>query len=186
MCDKLFFRTKQKMDACFFSPIRKIILKTQGMKIGRGTIPAIRVNWPHQVQIGDTCHLEHGVYFKFDGIWSPGPSIVVGNRVFIGANVEFNISRGLNIGDDCLIASGCKFVDHDHGMELSIPMNRQSLAEAKINIGSGVWLGYDCIVLKGCQIGEEAVVAAGAVVNQDIPPYEIWGGVPARKIGKRM
>ena len=157
----------------------------QGMKIGCGTIPSLRVNWPHQVQIGDACHLEHGIYFKFDGIWSPGPSIIVGNRVFIGANVEFNITQGLEIGDDCLIASGCKFVDHDHGMEPSIPMNRQSLTEAKISLGAGVWLGYGCIVLKGCHIGEGAVAAAGAIVNNDIPPFEIWGGVPARKIGER-
>ena len=183
--DKLCFRLRQKLDVYCLSGFRKLQLRIQGMKMGQGTIPRIRINWPHQVQLGDGCHLEHDIYFKYDGIWSPGPSIVIGNRVFIGANVEFNISQGIQIGDDSLIASGCKFVDHNHGMETSTTMNRQNLSEAAIHIGSDVWLGYSVIVLKGSQIGEGAVVAAGAVVNQDIPPFEIWGGIPARKIGER-
>ena len=159
-----------------------------GMEIGRGTLlPKVRVTWPHQVSLGNDCILEHDIYFKYDGVWAPGPTIVVRNRVFLGFGCEFNVRRGLEIGDDCLIASGCKFVDHDHGASSrDTPMREQAGgAEAAIALEQDVWLGANVVVLKGVRIGRGAIVAAGAVVTKPIPPYEIWGGVPARKIGER-
>jgi len=183
--DKLFFRLRFGIANNITSTIRRWWLGLMGMQIGRGILPRLEVNWPHQVSIGDGFVMERGVRFKFDGIWAPGPSIVIGQAVFLGCGVEFNIKSGISIGDNCLVASGCKFVDHDHGIHLGAPMNSQVGPERKIHVSNDVWLGYSCIILKGCCIGEGAVVAAGAVVNQDIPPFEIWGGIPARKIGER-
>jgi acetyltransferase-like isoleucine patch superfamily enzyme len=131
--------------------------------------------------------LEHDIHFKYDGIYAPGPTIIIGDRVFIGAASEFNIRRGVQIGPDCLIASGCKFVDHDHGTSRrDVPMNQQADgAEAPITLEEDVWLGANVIVLKGVRIGRGAIVAAGAVVTKSVPAYEIWGGVPARKLSER-
>ena len=157
------------------------------MQVGAGTLlPRCRVTWPHQVSLGAHCTLEHDVYFKYDGIWAPGPSIIVRDRVFIGFGCEFNVRRRLEIGADCLIASGCKFVDHDHGTALEMPMREQTAgAEAEIVLEEDVWLGVNVVVLKGVRIGRGAIVAAGAVVTSAVPSHEIWGGVPARKIGER-
>jgi acetyltransferase-like isoleucine patch superfamily enzyme len=162
--------------------------RTLGMRVGRGTLlPAIHVTWPHQVALGAECVLEHGIHFKYDGIYAPGPTIVIGDRVFIGAGSEFNIRCGVTIGADCLIASGCKFVDHDHGTSRrDIPMNQQTDgAEAAITLEEDVWLGANVIVLKGVRIGRGAIIAAGAVVTKSVPAYEIWGGLPARKLRDR-
>jgi serine acetyltransferase len=158
-----------------------------GMKIGRGTaLPPMTVTWPHQVSIGSGCSIEKEVYFKFDGIWRKGPSIIIGNHVFIGTGCEFNIRAKIIIGDDCLIASGCRFIDHDHGVSLAAgPMRGQWGVEKEISIGSDVWLGCNVIVLKGVVIEDGAVIAAGAVVTKHISKNEIWGGIPARKIGER-
>lgn len=52
-------------------------------------------------------------------------------------------------------------------------------------IGSDVWIGSNVSILRGVNIGNGAVVGAGAVVTHSIPPYEIWAGVPAKKIGQR-
>ena len=58
------------------------------MKIGKGTcLYKIKVTWPHQVKLGDNCNLEHSIYFHYDGIYSKGPSINIGNNVFIGNNI---------------------------------------------------------------------------------------------------
>lgn len=56
---------------------------------------------------------------------------------------------------------------------------------ARVYLEDNVWLGANVVVLTGVTIGAGAVVAAGAVLTKPVPPFEIWGGVPARKIGDR-
>ena len=170
----------------FLSFFRKIVLRFLGMKIGKNTaIPALTITWPHQVQLGNDCLLEAQTAFKFDGIRKPGPCIRVGNNVFIGSGCEFNIRKLITIGNDALIASGCRFIDHDHGIQAGGLMRKQHGAEKEITIGNNVWLGCNVVILKGVTIGDGAVVAAGAVVTKSVLPNEIWGGVPAKKIGDR-
>ena len=56
-----------------------------------------------------------------------------------------------------------------------------------LTIGNDVWIGDNVIVLPGCKnIGDGAIIAAGAIVTKDIPPYEIWGGIPSKFIKKRF
>lgn len=157
-----------------------------GMQIKRGTtIPKIQVTWPHQVSIGENCILEPGIYFKYDGIWSEGPTIIIEDNVFIGSGCEFNSNCGIIIGKLSNIASGCKFIDHDHGIKAGIQIGTQPSKKEQIVLGNDVWFGCNVIVLKGVHIGNGAVIAAGAVVTKSVPDNEIWGGVPAKFIGIR-
>ena len=170
----------------FLSFFRRLWYNISGMHVGKGTrLPAFKVTWPHQVHIGDNCKLEHGIYFKFDGIWMHGPAIKILDSVFLGSGCEFNIRKGIVIEQHSLIASGCRFIDHDHGIVLGTLIGTQHGPEKEIIIRSDVWLGCNVIVLKGVEIGMGSVVAAGAVVTKSIPANEIWGGIPARKIGER-
>ena len=174
--------------ASAIAQLRTAWWRALGMQIAAGTLlPKVHVTWPHQVSLGANCTLEHDIYFKFDGIYAPGPSIVLRDRVFVGFGCEFNVRRRLEIGSDCLIASGCKFIDHDHGTaRRDIPMREQADgAEADIVLEEDVWLGVNVVVLKGVRIGRGAIIAAGAVVTRDVAPHEIWGGVPARKLADR-
>ncbi len=183
---KLFFVFRLRMAAGAASCVRKCWFGLQGMRTGHGTkLPKIHVTWPHKVRLGCGCHLEHGIWFKYDGIYSPGTAITIGDRVFIGSGCEFNVRHSVSVGSESLIASGCRFVDHDHGMQRGVAMKAQPCPGAPITIGRDVWLGCNVVVLKGVSVGDGAVVAAGAVVRADVPAYEIWGGVPARKIGER-
>jgi len=167
--------------------LRKLFLKIQGMKIGKATgIPKMHVTWPHQVTIGHKCRLEHDIYFHYDGIWKEGPSIIIGNNNFIGYGCEFNITKKITIGNDCLIASGSKFIDHNHGTSLASLMREQISTEKEIVIGNNVWIGANVIVLSGVTIKDGAIIAAGAVLNKNVPANEIWGGIPAKKIGDRV
>ncbi len=159
-----------------------------GLRVGSGTLlPRIHVTWPHQVSLGSNCTIEHDCYFKYDGIWAPGPRLIVGDHVFLGAGCEFDFKRGITVGSHCLIASGCYFIDHDHQTtRRDLPMGQQTGGpEAPVVLENDVWVGANVVILKGVTIGRGAIVAAGAVVTDSIPPYEIWGGVPARKIGDR-
>lgn len=185
--DRVAFRLRMHA-ATALAQLRTAYWRTLGMQIGPSTLlPRVHATWPHQVSLGANCSLEHDIYFKFDGIWAPGPSMLIGDRVFIGFGCEFNVRRKITIGSDCLIASGCKFIDHDHGISRRDVVMREQAdgAEGEIMIGSDVWLGANVVVLKGVQIGRGAIVAAGAIVTKNIVDYEIWGGVPARKIAER-
>lgn len=157
------------------------------MKIGKDTlIPNIYVTWPHQVSIGNNCVLEHSIYFKFDGVYQKGPSIEIGDNIFIGSSCEFNIRDAIKIGNHSNIASGCRFIDHDHGTAAGQLIGPQRSIDQKILIGQDVWLGCNVVVLKGVEIGDGAVVGAGAIVTKSIKPNEIWAGIPAKKIGERI
>jgi acetyltransferase-like isoleucine patch superfamily enzyme len=166
--------------------LRRAILRSRGARIGSGThLPKIRVTWPHQIRLGRNCVLQPSVFFNFDHHWMPGPSILIGDRVFIGCGVEFNIQGRIEVGDDCLIASGCVLVDHDHGMDSSAPMNRQKSITSPIKLGRNVWVGARSVVLKGVTLGDGCVVGAGSVVTRSIPAGEVWAGNPARRLRTR-
>lgn len=169
------------------SAIYKTFLKSMGVAIGKNTmIERADFTWFHKVKIGDECTIEKQVFFKYDGPYTEGYAIVIDDKTFIGKGCEFNISHGISIGYHGAIASGCKFIDHNHGFETrEICIGEQPPTGAPIKIEDDVWLGANVVVLKGVHIGEGAIVAAGSIVNKSIPAYEIWGGVPARKISQR-
>jgi acetyltransferase-like isoleucine patch superfamily enzyme len=183
---KLFFRLRECCTTWLLRPLRLAYWSFQGMKIGKGTrFSSLYVTWPHQVSIGRKCRIEHDVYFHFDNIYQPGPSILIGDGCFIGSGCEFNISLRIEIGNYCQIASGTRFVDHNHGTAFGTLIFEQLCTSSKISIGEDVWIGANAVILEGVEIGSGAVVAAGAVVTRPVPSNAIVAGVPARIIRYR-
>ena len=182
---KIFFRLRFRL--ALRPLLRKLWWQMLGAHFGAGTgVPRLDMTWPHQVSVGRECVLEDDVFFKYAHSWQPGRAIVIQDNVFIGRGCEFNIRKRIEVGRDCLIASGCKFIDHDHDTRRGAgPMHGLAGAEAAIVVEADVWLGVNVVVLKGVTLGEGAVVGAGAVVTKSIPAYEIWAGIPARRIGQR-
>lgn len=169
------------------SRVRCWWLRLLGLRVQRGTLfpSSCRVTWPHQVSIGRECKIGENVFLNYDGPWQPGPSIVIEDHVFIGDQVEINARVHVSIGADTLIASGCMFVDHDHGMTGGEVMRTQECGGGAIAIGTDCWLGFNVIVLRGVQIGDGAVIGAGSVVTTSVPQGELWVGVPARRLRLR-
>jgi acetyltransferase-like isoleucine patch superfamily enzyme len=186
--DKFLFKIRGFFKRFIYSASRRLYWHLQGAAFGENTfISKLSITWPHQVQIGSHCILEDDIFLKFDGPWKPGPSIVIGDQTFIGRACEFNISKQITVGNNCLIASGCKFIDHNHGMTLlDKPMNQQPALEKAIFLEDDVWLGANAIVLKGVHIGKGAIIGAGSVVTKSVPSNEVWAGVPAKKIRDRQ
>ena len=110
-----------------------------------------------------------------------GKNITVGDQVFINAGCKFQDQGGIIIEEGALIGHGVVLATLDHDLD---PAKRQQLHPAPIHIGKRVWIGSNAVVTKGVTIGDNSVVAAGAVVNKDVPPDTIVGGVPAKIIGK--
>ncbi len=84
------------------------------------------------------------------------------------------------------IAAGAKLVPHDAISSVFNKMDNGNYPEhiGKIEIYDNVFIGLNAVILGPCTIGPNAIVAAGAVVNKDVPQGSIVGGVPAREIGR--
>ena len=94
---------------------------------------------------------------------------------YINTNTEINCFNKIIIGKNCTISEGVIIRDCDNHL-----MEGNDSSSAPIIIGDNVWIGIRAIILKGVSIGDGSVVAAGAVVNKDVPPYSLVGGVPAK------
>jgi len=110
-----------------------------------------------------------------------GKNITIGKNVFINAGCKFQDQGGIVIEDGALIGHNVVLATLNHDLE---PDKRQQLHPAPIHIGKNVWIGANATVTSGVTIGANAVVAAGAVVNRDVPPDTVVGGVPAKVIKK--
>lgn len=110
-----------------------------------------------------------------------GKNITVGENVFINACCHFQDHGGVTLGEGCQIGHNVVFATLNHGLS---PEERPITYPAPIVLERNVWVGSNATILQGVTIGENAVVAAGAVVTRDIPANTIVGGVPAKFIRK--
>lgn len=112
--------------------------------------------------------------------------IVVGKDVFFNRQCSINSFLNITIGEDCIFGERVSMWDHNHKfMDCENLIRKQGYHSAGISIGRNCWVGANVIILKGVVVGEGVVIAAGSLVNRSIPSFEIWGGVPARKIRNR-
>jgi acetyltransferase-like isoleucine patch superfamily enzyme len=105
----------------------------------------------------------------------PDATIRIGNGTYLNRNTVVVAQKFVDIGNDCRIAWDVVIMDSDLH-----PLPGQELECKPITIEDQVWIGCRSIILKGVRIGTGAVVAAGAVVTKDVPPFTVVGGVPAR------
>lgn len=110
-----------------------------------------------------------------------GRNIYIGKNVFINCCCHFQDQGGIYIGDGALIGSFVVLATINHGLN---PAQRSDNHPSPIHIGKNVWLGSHCTVLPGVTIGDNSVIAAGAVVTKDVPAYSVAAGVPAGVIKK--
>ena len=108
-----------------------------------------------------------------------GKHIEMGKDVFINAGCCFQDQGGITIGDGTLIGHQVVLATLNHSLE---PSKRKNLIPAPIHIGKNVWIGAHATILSGVNIGDGAVVAAGAVVTKDVAAHTVVGGVPAKFI----
>ena len=128
----------------------------------------------------------------------PLDKVTVGNGTYGSLDIELygNPNTRVEIGHYCSIARDVRFIA-DGGHEINkistYPFNVrygcekcEATTKGSIVIEDDVWIGEKSIILSGIHIGQGAVVAAGAVVTKDVPPYAIVGGVPAKVIKYRF
>lgn len=108
-----------------------------------------------------------------------GINLHIGEHVFFNSGCRFQDQGGIYIGDGCLIGHNVVLATINHDLD---PANRGTNLPSPIRIGCNVWIGANATVLPGVTIGDNAVIAAGAVVTKDVPANTVVGGVPAKSI----
>ena len=108
-----------------------------------------------------------------------GKNITLGERVFINEGCCFQDQGGIEIGDDCLIGQQVVIATLNHDLKSEY---RKDMLPQKVKIGKNVWIGAHATILPGVTIGDNAVIAAGAVVNKSVAKNTVVAGVPAKII----
>lgn len=105
-----------------------------------------------------------------------GKNTQIGKNVFINFDCIFLDLGGIIIEDNVMLAPKVSLLSEGHPIS---EKDRQTLTTGKIHIKKNVWIGANATILQGVTIGENSVVAAGAIVSKDVPDNTIVGGVPA-------
>lgn len=123
----------------------------------------------------------------------PHTSFAKGMNIKIGHNVQFgnycNVATDVVFGNNILMAGRVCFIgkkDHQFDTPGILIWNSFRGDNGTTIIEDDVWIGHNATIVGGVTIGKGAVIAAGSVVTSNVPPCEIWGGVPAKKIKDRF
>ena len=136
---------------------RRFFYRVAGIKIGKGS----------------TIHM--GARFYDPRNISIGEDSIIGEGVVLDGRDKLNIGNHVDIASEVMIYNSEHDIDDPNFLAKNAP----------VLIEDYVFIGPRAIILPGVKIGKGAVVAAGAVVTKDVPPFAIVGGVPAKIIGER-
>lgn len=140
------------------SSLRVKVLRTFGARIGQGVVfrPRTRVKFPWKLEIGDRSWIGEGVWFH--------------NQDHI------RVANDVVISQETFLTTG----SHAHRRDMA-------LLTRPISIGSGAWITSRCVLLGGSTVGASALVRPLSLVDGcEIPPGEIWGGNPLKRVGERF
>lgn len=133
------------------------------------------------IEVGANSIIREGAILQ-----SYGGQITIGKRSAINAYCIIQGNGGVSIGDSTLIAAHVQIFSANHIYERAdLKIQGQGETRKGVRIGNDIWIGAGAIILDGVTISDGAVVAAGSLVNKNVPPYTVVGGVPARIIKQR-
>jgi acetyltransferase-like isoleucine patch superfamily enzyme len=134
--------------------------------------------------VGDDSEIRHHAVLEISGRYNG--TIEIGDRSVVGIGCWLQGSGKIEIGSDVLIGPYTSVVSTNHSYEdVSVPVAQQPLVTGTVTIEDDVWIGARCTILSDVRIGAHSIVGANSLVTQDIPPYSIAVGTPAKVIKTR-
>lgn len=148
-------------------------LKRMGV---RSTIQhGVTVRYPGMISMGTGSTLSRGVEIGSEFAES---ECLIGDNVIVGRDVWLDFSGGLEIGDETVISADVRIYTHSHGIN-----PKSSPKKTPLHIGVRVWIGAGASIIEGVEsIGDSSIIAAGAVVTKEVPPFTLVAGVPAKVV----
>lgn len=140
-----------------------------------------------RIRLNSPIVIEHGCSF-----WISPPEyrargrLDAGANLFLGFNCRINVFEDVIIGENVSVGANTYITSNNHNyLSAGATIQSQGFNGAPVIISDDVWIGCNTVVLPGVSIGRGAVIGAGSVVTRDVPPFEVWAGVPARRIKVR-
>lgn len=144
-------------------------------ELGHGAVvqAGVTIRYPGHIRLGARTIVASGAEFYTE---IPGADCRIGEGCIIARNTLIDFSGGVEIGDRTVISQKSIVYSHAHGVNPHASPKRTSL-----RIGADVWIGSGAIIVEGIgEIGDGAIIAAGAVVTKAVPPNTMVGGIPAK------
>ncbi len=133
-----------------------------------------------RLEIGAQTLLEPDVW-----ITAPSPARVrIGGCTFLNISVMIAALELVEIGEHCMFANGCLITDADHRFddpERPVPWQGFT-TKGPTRVGDNVWCGAHVVITSGVSVGERCVIGANSVVTENIPPFSVAAGAPAKVV----
>ncbi len=153
-------------------------------RLGRDAVfeAGVLIFHPENIEVGDDVYIGHNTILK--GYYKN--KMEIGSGTWIGQQCFFHSAGGLKIGRNVGIGPAVKIItSHHEGGDTSKPILHTAISFKQVVIEDGSDIGMGAMILPGVTVGEGAQVGAGAVVCDDVAPYTVVAGVPAKEIRKR-
>ena len=136
---------------------------------------------------GATMHIGRWVWIgRNNALRCHEGELYVGDNTIFGTDNTVNCYAGVYIGPECLFADSVYIVDFDHNYwDPVISIRSQGISKKPVCLEGNIWVGEKVSILRGVTVGRGSVIGALSLVNRDVPPYSVVGGVPARVLGWR-
>jgi acetyltransferase-like isoleucine patch superfamily enzyme len=131
-----------------------------------------------RLELGENVLLEPNVWLT-----APAPGrIVIGEGTFLNLGVQVAAVELVEIGAHCMFANGCFVTDANPRVDdVDRPITwRGFTSKGPTRVGDNVWCGANVVITSGVTVGERCVIGANSVVTEDLPPYSVAAGAPAR------
>ncbi len=156
--------------------------------------PGLRISYPSHLVYDDISSIDIGcevvigpysdiVVLRKTQYSSLEGCLTIGNRVVIGSGTNIRAAGGaISIADNGLLAQNVSLIAANHLMGNTSPYRDLpwDTQRTGVILEENVWVGAGAVLLPGCKVGKNSVIAAGAVVTNDVPANQLWGGIPAR------
>ena len=170
--------------------VRAALLRgASGVEVGSDVKIDSRFYYPSGLEItmGAGVHIKRDVRVGAESDYQPDVALEIGSGTEVLSGVRLDCTGGITIGKNSHIGRESTIYSHRHDTSRrDVPILQAPIEESPVVIGDDVMIYSEVVVLPGVTIGDGAVVAVRAVVTEDIAPYSIVGGVPARVIGERI
>jgi acetyltransferase-like isoleucine patch superfamily enzyme len=134
---------------------------------------------------GDAARVGEGCFYLDLIVWLNGDRIELGEQVGFNYGCYVNGYGGLAIGDRTIVGPYTMIHTANHEMDPNHPFADQGWTARRVEIGGDCWIGMGVCVLPGARVGDGCIVGAGSVVADEISPYTVAVGNPARVIKSR-